>query len=91
MPDFAIPDHFPRVYALDVGWNKTAAIWGARDNEAGVIYLYSEHYAGQQEPILHAQAIKARGSWIHGVVDPAARGRSQVDGSNSSKFTGNAD
>jgi phage terminase large subunit-like protein len=80
VPDFAIPEHFPRAYALDVGWQRTAAIWGARDDEAGVIYLYSEHYIGQQEPILHAQAIKARGSWILGVVDPAARGRSQVDG-----------
>jgi phage terminase large subunit-like protein len=78
--DFPIPDHYSRCYALDVGWNKTAAIWGARDNETGVTYLYSEHYAGQQEPILHAQAIKARGSWIPGVCDPAARGRSQVDG-----------
>ena len=45
-----------------------------------MIYLYSEHYMGQQEPVLHAQAIKSRGSWIRGVIDPAARGRSQVDG-----------
>jgi terminase large subunit-like protein len=80
VPDFEIPDYFPRTYGLDVGWNRTAAIWGARDNQSGVIYLYSEHYAGQQQPILHAQAIKGRGSWIHGVIDPASRGRSQVDG-----------
>jgi phage terminase large subunit-like protein len=79
--DFAIPDYFPRAYGFDVGWNRTAAIWGARDNESGVIYLYSEHYMGQAEPILHAQAIKSRGDWIPGVIDPAARGRSQVDGS----------
>ena len=65
---------------MDVGWNKTACAWGARDNETGVIYLYSEHYMGQQEPVLHAQAIKGRGDWIYGVVDPASRGRSQVDG-----------
>jgi hypothetical protein len=45
-----------------------------------VIYLYSEHYQGQQEPILHAQAIKSRGAWVPGVTDPSARGRSQVDG-----------
>jgi len=78
--DFAIPDFWPRAFGLDVGWNKTAAIWGARDNESGVIYLFSEHYMGQQEPILHAQAIKGRGAWIPGVIDPAARGRSQIDG-----------
>lgn len=78
--DFDIPFHWPRAYALDVGWNKTAAVWGARDNQAGVIYLYSEHYRGQAEPIIHADAIKARGDWIQGVIDPAADGRSQIDG-----------
>ncbi len=78
--DFPIPDYFPKCYALDIGWNRTAALFGARDNESGVIYLYSEHYMGQQQPILHAQAIKSRGAWIPGVIDPAARGRSQIDG-----------
>jgi phage terminase large subunit-like protein len=78
--DFAIPDHWPRAYGLDVGWNRTAAIWGARDNETGVLYLYSEHYMGKEEPIVHTEAIKARGPWIPGVIDPAAKGRSQKDG-----------
>ena len=79
--DFQIPDHWPRAYALDVGWNKTAAIWGAQDPETATIYLYSEYYRAQAEPVIHAEAIKARGSWIPGVIDPAARGRSQRDGS----------
>src|SRR5215467_13831811 len=26
---FEIPRYWPRAYALDVGWNRTAAIWGA--------------------------------------------------------------
>jgi hypothetical protein len=78
--DFLIPPYWPRAYAMDVGWQKTAAVWGARDNEAGVIYLYSEHYRGHAEPILHAEAIKSRGEWIQGVIDPAADGRSQIDG-----------
>ena len=78
--DFEIPAHFPRAYALDVGWRRTAALWGAIDRETGVLYFYSEHYAGQQEPLLHAQAIKSRGDWIYGVIDPAAGGRSQIDG-----------
>lgn len=80
VPDFEIPDHWPRAYGLDVGWRKTAALWGARDNETGVVYLYSEHYAGLQQPSLHAEAIKSRGEWIPGVIDPAAQGRSQADG-----------
>ncbi len=78
--DFAIPDHWPRAFSLDVGWNRTAAIWGAWDLETGTLYLYSEYYRSQAEPIIHVQGIKSRGSWIHGVIDPASRGRSQADG-----------
>lgn len=80
VPYFQVPPYWPRAYALDVGWNKTAAIWGAWDPETGVCYLYSEHYRGQAEPSVHAEAIKARGAWIRGVIDPAARGRAQADG-----------
>lgn len=77
---FEIPDYWPRVYALDVGWNRTAAIWLAIDRESQTVYAYSEHYRGQAEPSVHAEAIRARGEWIPGVIDPAARGRSQKDG-----------
>lgn len=80
VPDFAIPEHWPRAYGMDVGWNRTAAVWGAQDRETGVMYLYSEHYQGSAEPSVHAQAIRARGEWIPGVIDPASRGRSQYDG-----------
>ena len=78
--DFPIPNHWPRAYAMDVGWNRTAAIWGAWDRENDVLYLYAEHYRGQAEPVIHAQSIKSKGEWIKGVVDPASRGRSQIDG-----------
>jgi terminase large subunit-like protein len=77
---FDIPDSWPRAFGLDVGWNRTAAIWGARDNASGVIYLYSEHYRAHDEPSVHVEAIKSRGVWIPGVIDPASRGRSQKDG-----------
>lgn len=77
---FAIPDHWPRVYGKDVGWNRTAVIWGAWDRDSDTVYLYSEHYQGQQKPAEHASAVKARGDWIPGVIDPASKGRSQVDG-----------
>ena len=78
--DFPIPDHWPRVYGMDVGWNRTAAIWGAWDRDTDTVYAYSEHYMGQDVPVVHAHAIKGRGEWIPGVIDPAARGRSQTDG-----------
>jgi phage terminase large subunit-like protein len=79
--DFPIPDNWPRAYGMDVGWNRTAGIWGAQHPISKVIYLYSEHYQGREEPSIHAAAFKARGSWIPGVIDPAARGRGQKDGS----------
>jgi len=78
--DFPIPPHWPRVYSLDVGWNRTAVVWGAWDRDTDTVYLYSEYYRGQAEPAIHAQAVKTRGEWIPGVVDPAARGRTQNDG-----------
>jgi phage terminase large subunit-like protein len=78
--DFAIPVHWPKAFALDVGWNRTAAVWGALDRENDVVYLYAEHYRGQAEPVIHAQAIKARGKWIPGVIDPASCASSQKDG-----------
>lgn len=77
---FKIPAYWPRAYALDVGWNKTAALWGAHDRETDTLYIYSEHYRGQAEASVHAAAIKARGDWIPGVIDPASRGRNQHDG-----------
>ncbi len=79
--DFEIPDCWPRAYGIDVGWSKTAAIFGAYDRDNDIAYLTSEHYRGQAEPIIHAEGIKARGAWGSGFIDPAANGRSQVDGS----------
>lgn len=78
--DIPVPKHWKKVYGLDVGWNKTACIWGALDPDTDTLYLYAQHYRGQAEPAIHAQAINAKGKWIPGVIDPAARGRSQKDG-----------
>jgi hypothetical protein len=35
--DFPIPDHWPRAFGLDVGWNRTAAIHGALDRETDIL------------------------------------------------------
>lgn len=78
--DIEIEPHWPRFFGMDIGWNKTAAIWGAWNRETDMIYLYREHYRGQAEPAIHAAAIRARDEWIPGVIDPASRGRSQHDG-----------
>ncbi len=77
---FKIPPYFKRLYALDVGWNRTACLWAAIDPQSDVVYITDEHYAGEQQPPIHAAAIRSRGNWIPGVIDPASRGRSQRDG-----------
>lgn len=78
--DFEIPPHWPRAYGFDVGWNKSAVVWGAWDRENDIVYLTGEYYRGQAEPAIHAAAIRDRGAWIPGVIDPASRGRAQTDG-----------
>lgn len=78
--DFPIPHYWPRAYALDVGWNNTAALWIAIDRDNDVAYLYSCYKRGQAEPIIHTEAIKSRGSWVPGCADPASAGSSQLDG-----------
>lgn len=77
---FEIPPHYKFMYGLDVGWNKTGALWAAVNPEDHTIYIYSEHYQGESLPELHAAAIKSRGEWMRGAIDPASRGRSQADG-----------
>jgi len=77
---FEIPDHWPRAFGMDVGWNRTAAIWGTWDRESDTVYCYSEHYVGQAEPSVHADGIKSRGDWIPGAIDPAADAAGQLDG-----------
>jgi len=80
VPDFEIPEHWPKLYAMDVGWNNTAGCWIALDRETDTTYIYSVYKKGEAEPAIHAQAFHARGDWIKGKIDPAARGRSQNDG-----------
>lgn len=77
---FDVPAYWPRGYGMDVGWNRTAAVWGAHDRDTDVVYLYSEHYRGNAEPSIHADAIRSRGAWMHGAIDPASRSRGQRDG-----------
>lgn len=77
---FPVPDHWPRGYGLDVGWNRTAAEWICLDPDTQIQYFFDEHYKGEASPEIHAAAIRRRGLWIPGRIDPAARGRNQKDG-----------
>ena len=77
---FELPPHWPRCYGLDIGWRWTAATFLTLNRDTDTLYLYDEYYRAEAEPVIHAEAIRARGTWIKGAIDPSARGRSQVDG-----------
>lgn len=78
--DFEIPEFWERWYGMDVGWNATAVVWFAKNPDSDERYITSVYKMGKEKPVVHASAIKARGAWIKGAVDPASRGRSQADG-----------
>jgi terminase large subunit-like protein len=70
---FPIPEHWPRVYGMDPGWNRTAAIFLAWDVDRGGIVAYDEYYKGQADPAVHVAALHAKGAdWMTGTMDPAA-------------------
>ncbi len=73
-------DGWPRAFGMDVGWNRTAVIWGARDPSTGVIYLYSEHYRGMGDSLRPMALRSVGGAWIPAVIDPSCLGSSQIDG-----------
>jgi phage terminase large subunit-like protein len=77
---FEFPNFWPRCGGFDPGWNATAAVWGVRDRENDILYLYSEYKRGQVEPVQHAYNIKLRGDWMPFMGDPASRASSQKDG-----------
>lgn len=67
---FKIPAYWPKWYAFDPGWNKTAASWWAYNPEEDCMYMYAEYYRGQAEPEVHAANILSHGKWMVGVADP---------------------
>lgn len=71
---FKIPSYWPKTYAFDPSWNRTAACWGAYCQEEDCWYIFAEYCRGQTEAVIHASNIKAKGEWMEGVIDPAAVG-----------------
>jgi hypothetical protein len=71
---------WPRAYGLDVGWNWTHAVWLAWDREAALAIAYDEYYRSAAEPEIHAAAIRSKGVWIPGTIDPSSKGVTPIDG-----------
>lgn len=79
VPDFDPPKHWPRIAAVDPGFNHpTGILRGAYDMENDAIYLYGEYRKSMEHLAVHCQAIERAGSWIPCVIDPA--GASIEDG-----------
>lgn len=62
---FPIPAYFRRIAGMDFGIDHpSAVVWLAHDTDRDILYLYDCHKLAGEVPSHHAQAIKARGSWI---------------------------
>ena len=60
-----IEDHWPRVAAIDFGWDHpTAVVWCAIDQEEDTFYIYDCYRASKASPSVHASIIKQRPSFI---------------------------
>ena len=60
-----LEDHWPRIAAIDFGWDHpTAIVWGAIDRDEDVFYVYDCYRMSKASPAVHAQAIRGRPSFI---------------------------
>jgi phage terminase large subunit-like protein len=65
MEPFTLPDHWPRICAIDFGYDHpTAVVWIAFDTEEDEIYVYDCYRQSKASPTVHAAAMKTRPSFI---------------------------
>ena len=61
----SIEDHWPRIAAIDFGWDHpTAVVWCAVDNETDTFYVYDCYRASKASPAVHAEIIRQRPRFI---------------------------
>ena len=62
---FHIEDHWPRIAAIDFGWDHpTAVVWCALDREEETFYVYDCYRASKASPTVHAGVIRSRPHFI---------------------------
>ena len=60
-----IEDHWPRIAAIDFGWDHpTAVVWGAIDRDEETFYVYDCYRMSKASPSVHAQTIRGRPHFI---------------------------
>jgi len=78
---FEIPAHWPRAFGLDVGFNWTAAVFGAYDKKQDTWYIYDEFVGRSQAADINAMQLYFKtDGWIEGVIDKASLGTDQAAG-----------
>ncbi|TPM89852.1 terminase [Mesorhizobium sp. B2-1-3A] len=62
---FRLPPYWPRLGALDFGWDHpSAAVELAWDTEADVVYVTKCHRASHQSPAMQSITLKPWGAWL---------------------------
>ena len=60
-----IKEHWPRIAAIDFGWDHpTAVAWCAVDRDEDTFYVYDCHRESKASPAVHAQTIRSRPNFI---------------------------
>jgi len=60
-----IEDHWPRIAAIDFGWDHpTAVVWCAIDRDEDMFYVYDCYRMSKASPTVHSQAIRSRPNFI---------------------------
>lgn len=79
---FEIPNHWAKVYGMDVGFfAPTAVVFLAIDRDRDIIYVYGEYSVSGLTASQHAGYLLPMGcNWMNGVCDPAVNQGSQRDG-----------
>ena len=58
---FTIPEHFPRIAAIDFGYDHpTAVVWVAWDRDEDIVYVYDCYRMAKQTPDYHSSFINER-------------------------------
>lgn len=77
-------DMLPKAYAMDIAYTAggfTAVLWGAYDEISDTWWIIDEYKSKGSSKADHVAAIRAKGKWIDGVIDPAADRGVSVDDS----------
>jgi hypothetical protein len=91
VPDRDIPDSWPLAFGMDVGWNRTAVVWSARDPGSGMIYLYKRTLSRARRARVTRPGDSRTGRVDTGGIDPACLGSSQIDGRTLMQLYGKLD